>query len=126
MTFRDTLLSRPPPVSRLPLRLAEAGGPAAFVLDMRNTSEYIEGHVARSYNIPLNELRFRLYEPPRDIRIYIHCRSGFHSHLALRILKDNGFVYVVNATIAYIPSSPRAASPWNDRDEKGKGMAGSS
>jgi NADPH-dependent 2,4-dienoyl-CoA reductase/sulfur reductase-like enzyme/rhodanese-related sulfurtransferase len=81
---------------------AAAGGPPAFVLDVRNTGEYESGHVAGALNIPLDELRFRLDELPKDVRIHVHCRSGFRSHLALRILKGNGFDDVVNVTGAYM------------------------
>jgi len=84
------------------LTAAAAGGPPALVLDVRNTGEYEEGHIAGSLNIPLDELRFRLEEIPRNVRIHVHCRSGFRSHLALRILKGNGFDDVVNVTGAYM------------------------
>jgi NADPH-dependent 2,4-dienoyl-CoA reductase/sulfur reductase-like enzyme/rhodanese-related sulfurtransferase len=81
---------------------AAAGGAPAFVLDVRNTGEYEDGHVAGAVNIPLDELRFRLDELPRGVRIHVHCRSGYRSHLALRILKGNGFENVVNVTGAYM------------------------
>jgi NADPH-dependent 2,4-dienoyl-CoA reductase/sulfur reductase-like enzyme/rhodanese-related sulfurtransferase len=84
------------------LAAAKAGGPEVFVLDVRNRGEYEEGHVAGSCNIPLDELRFRLGELPRDVSVHVHCRTGYRSHLALRILKDNGFADVVNVTGAYM------------------------
>lgn len=84
------------------LASAATGGPAAFVLDVRNTGEYQEGHVRGAVNIPLDELRFRLDEVPRNVRIHVHCRSGFRSHLALRILKGNGYGDVLNVTGAYM------------------------
>jgi NADPH-dependent 2,4-dienoyl-CoA reductase/sulfur reductase-like enzyme/rhodanese-related sulfurtransferase len=81
---------------------AKAGGTAAFVLDVRNVNEYEEGHIAGSLNLPLDELRFRLDEVPRSVRIHIHCRSGFRAHLALRILNENGYEDVVNVTGGYM------------------------
>ena len=78
-----------------------SGGLAAFVLDVRNTAEYEEGHLATSVNIPLDELRFRLEEVPHNVKIHVHCLSGFRSHLALRILKENGYENVVNVTGSY-------------------------
>jgi NADPH-dependent 2,4-dienoyl-CoA reductase/sulfur reductase-like enzyme/rhodanese-related sulfurtransferase len=81
---------------------ARAGGPAALVLDVRNVNEYEEGHVSGSLNLPLDELRFRLDELPRGGRIHLHCRSGFRAHLALRILKENGYDEVVNVTGGYM------------------------
>jgi NADPH-dependent 2,4-dienoyl-CoA reductase/sulfur reductase-like enzyme/rhodanese-related sulfurtransferase len=84
------------------LAAAKSGGPPALVLDVRNVAEYEEGHVAVSLNLPLDELRFRLDEVPRDIRLHLHCRSGFRAHLALRILRENGYDDVVNVTGGYM------------------------
>ncbi|MGA2548497.1 MAG: FAD-dependent oxidoreductase [Rectinemataceae bacterium] len=84
------------------LAAAGSGGPPALVLDVRNVNEYEEGHIAGSLNLPLDELRFRLDEVPRNVRIHIHCRSGFRAHLALRILNENGYEAVVNVTGGYM------------------------
>ena len=84
------------------LAAAKAGGTPALVLDARNVNEYQEGHVAGSLNLPLDELRFRLDEVPKGIRVHLHCRSGFRSHLATRILMENGFDDVVNVTGGYL------------------------
>jgi rhodanese-related sulfurtransferase len=32
----------------------------------------------------------------------LHCKSGFRSHLALRILKENGWAEVKNLTGGYV------------------------
>jgi len=82
--------------------LAEAGGRPTVVLDVRNVREYEEGHLSGALNVPLDELRFRLDEVPRGARIHVHCRSGFRSHLALRILRQSGFDDVVNVTGGYL------------------------
>jgi NADPH-dependent 2,4-dienoyl-CoA reductase/sulfur reductase-like enzyme/rhodanese-related sulfurtransferase len=84
------------------LAAAKDGGAPILVLDVRNVNEYEEGHVSGSLNVPLDELRFRLEEVPKGRRIHLHCRSGFRSHLALRILKENGFENVVNVTGGYL------------------------
>ncbi len=81
---------------------AKDESPEALVVDVRNQAEYEEGHVSGSRNIPLDELRFRLDEVPKGRCIHLHCRSGFRSHLALRILKDNGYQDVVNVTGGYM------------------------
>jgi rhodanese-related sulfurtransferase len=79
-----------------------SGGAEAAVLDLRNLGEYEEGHLRGALNIPLDELRFRLGEVPRGKRLHLYCRSGFRAHLALRILKENGFEEVVNVTGGYL------------------------
>jgi NADPH-dependent 2,4-dienoyl-CoA reductase/sulfur reductase-like enzyme/rhodanese-related sulfurtransferase len=79
--------------------LASAGH---VLLDVRNLNEYETSHVRGALHIPLDELRFRLDEVPRDASIMVHCRSGFRSHLALRILKENGWKNARNITGGYV------------------------
>ena len=82
-----------------------AGGSAAgrpLLLDVRNLNEHEASHVRGALHVPVDELRFRLDEVPRDRPVIVHCRSGFRSHLALRILKENGWTDVRNLTGGYI------------------------
>ncbi|MCX7029548.1 MAG: FAD-dependent oxidoreductase [Spirochaetes bacterium] len=72
------------------------------VLDARNLNEFESGHLRGALNIPVDELRFRLGEVPRDRPLVVHCRSGFRSHLAVRILKENGWTDVRNLTGGWI------------------------
>ena len=80
-------------------------GPAAerpVVLDVRNLNEYDSSHIKGSLNIAVDELRFRLDEVPRGRPMVVHCKSGFRSHLALRILKENGWTDLRNLTGGYV------------------------
>ncbi len=77
---------------------AEAPEERPLVLDVRNLTEHEAAHIKGSLNIPVDELRFRMDEVPRGRPIVVHCRSGFRSHLALRILKENGWTDVRNLT----------------------------
>jgi NADPH-dependent 2,4-dienoyl-CoA reductase/sulfur reductase-like enzyme/rhodanese-related sulfurtransferase len=80
-------------------------GPAAdrpVVLDVRNLNEFEAGHLVGALNIPMDELRFRLDEVPRGRPIVVHCRSGFRSHLALRILKENRWTDVRNLSGSWV------------------------
>jgi NADPH-dependent 2,4-dienoyl-CoA reductase/sulfur reductase-like enzyme/rhodanese-related sulfurtransferase len=72
------------------------------VLDVRNLNEYEASHLRGALNIPVDELRFRLEDVPRDRPLVVHCRSGYRSHLASRILQQNGFEGVRNLTGGYI------------------------
>jgi rhodanese-related sulfurtransferase len=72
------------------------------VLDVRNLNEHENSHIRGALNIPVDELRFRLEEVPRDKPLVVHCRSGYRSHLALRILQQNGFARVRNLTGGYL------------------------
>jgi NADPH-dependent 2,4-dienoyl-CoA reductase/sulfur reductase-like enzyme/rhodanese-related sulfurtransferase len=69
-----------------------------IVLDVRTPAEWATGHVKDALHIPVDALRSRLGELPRDRRIVVHCRVGFRGHLALRILKESGFGDVANLT----------------------------
>jgi rhodanese-related sulfurtransferase len=73
----------------------------SIVLDVRNLGEYGKGHVVGSLNIPVDELRSRLSEVPRDKIVLVHCQVGFSGHLAVRILKENGYSSVFNITGGY-------------------------
>jgi NADPH-dependent 2,4-dienoyl-CoA reductase/sulfur reductase-like enzyme/rhodanese-related sulfurtransferase len=78
---------------------AELAGPKPpLVLDVRTPGEWGKGHLEGATHIPVDDLRARHGEFPRDRRIAVHCRVGFRGHLALRILKALGFADVVNVT----------------------------
>ena len=63
----------------------------AFILDVRNRSEYASGHIDGALNIPLNDLRTRLHELPAEREIWVYCASGQRSYYATRILRLNQF-----------------------------------
>ncbi|MBW1697828.1 MAG: FAD-dependent oxidoreductase [Deltaproteobacteria bacterium] len=66
-------------------------GSGAFILDVRDLKEYERDHVEGAVNIPLNSLRERMGELPRDQDIFVYCLVGIRSYLAARILRQNGF-----------------------------------
>ena len=63
---------------------------SVFLLDTRTPFEVMQGKIDGFVNIPLDELRGRLDEIPKDRPIYVHCHSGLRSYLACRILTGNG------------------------------------
>ena len=63
----------------------------AFILDVSSPSEYENQSIPNAINIPLDELRNRLDELPRDKEITIYCFSGQRSYFAYRMLSLNGF-----------------------------------
>ena len=89
----------------------EAAAPRPVLLDVRNLNEYETAHVRGALHIPLDELRFRLDEVPRDASILVHCRSGFRSHLALRILMENGWKNVRNITGGFVAMTAAGGFP---------------
>jgi sulfur dioxygenase len=68
------------------------------ILDVRTRVETGEENakVAGAQLIPIDELRDRLSEVPRDLPVMTICRSGKRSVLAFSILKDAGWKEVAN------------------------------
>ena len=66
------------------------------VLDVRKSTEYAGGHLAKSMNIPLNELSKRQTELNDGERFYVHCGSGYRSTIATSLLKARGVDELVN------------------------------
>ena len=64
---------------------------SVFLLDTRTPFEVMQGKIDGFVNIPLDELRQRLDEIPKDKPVYVHCHSGLRSYLACRILIGNGY-----------------------------------
>lgn len=62
-----------------------------FILDARLPEEGTLGSLPNSHNIPMQQLRQRLGELPRDRKILVYCASGQRSYFAVRVLRQNGF-----------------------------------
>jgi NADPH-dependent 2,4-dienoyl-CoA reductase/sulfur reductase-like enzyme/rhodanese-related sulfurtransferase len=73
---------------------------ATLLLDVRRPDERAQGFIPGSSHIPLDELRRRLSELPRDREIIAYCQSGQRSYIAARILSHHGF-RVRNLTGSY-------------------------
>ncbi|MGQ9406075.1 MBL fold metallo-hydrolase [Mycolicibacterium gilvum] len=61
---------------------------APAVLDVRQSGEFADGHIAGAVNIPLHELSRRLDEVP-DGEVWVHCASGYRSSIAASMI-DRG------------------------------------
>jgi rhodanese-related sulfurtransferase len=68
----------------------------ALLLDVREPSEFKDGHVEGALNIPLPQLRARLGELPGGREIWVYCAAGQRSYYALRILRQHGYSCVRN------------------------------
>ena len=71
-------------------------GEGAFILDVREPSEWVEFHIPGSTLIPLGELPNRLSEIPAGKQIVVVCRSGNRSATGRDILLQAGFVEVTS------------------------------
>ena len=62
-----------------------------LLLDVRMPLEYATGHAPDAINIPVDELRERLGELPKDRHILAYCQVGQRGYIATRILMQKGF-----------------------------------
>ncbi|MGE5454084.1 MAG: FAD-dependent oxidoreductase [Methylocystaceae bacterium] len=63
----------------------------ALLLDARTRGEFERGAVPGAVNIPVDDLRQRMDELPKDREIMVYCGVGLRSYIANRILCQNGF-----------------------------------
>lgn len=63
----------------------------AFFLDIRESFEQAAGLLPNTSSIPLNELRQRIDELPKDQTIYVYCQVGQRGYNAARVLMSHGF-----------------------------------
>lgn len=64
---------------------------SSFFLDVREDFELATGSIKNSVQIPLNQLREKLGELPKDKVIYVYCQVGARGYNAARILMQAGF-----------------------------------
>jgi len=91
-----------------------------FILDVREKEETALGMIPNAVHIPLNELRKRLKDVPKDKKTAVYCRVGLRGYLACRILAQNGFNNVYNVSGGYITYSAITGKQGNENifDEK--------
>ena len=67
-----------------------------FLLDVRTPDEFSLGSLPGAINIPLDEIRDRMDEIPKDKPVYVFCAVGLRGYLAYRILVQHGYDKVRN------------------------------
>lgn len=72
-----------------------------FLLDVRTEDEYALGAIPGVVNIPVDDLRDRLDEIPRNKPVYVYCAVGLRGYLAFRILIQSGFSDIRNLSGGY-------------------------
>lgn len=77
----------------------------AYIVDVRERMEFENGHIKGAINIPLSELRERTNEIPKDIPVYLHCRTGQRSYNAVLALQNLGYDNLYNITGSFLALS---------------------
>lgn len=69
----------------------------AVLLDVRSASEYQQGHIPGSINIPLDSIQQVMKKyPKKETPLFVHCLSGGRSGRAVSFLKHEGYTNVKN------------------------------
>ena len=79
--------------------LVESG---AYIVDVREENEFANGHLNGAHNIPLSQLEERMNEIPKDVPVYLHCRSSQRSYYAVCRLQGNGYTNVANISGSFL------------------------
>ncbi len=79
--------------------LVESG---AYIIDVREVRELANGQLRNAVNIPLSELRERMHEIPKDVPVYVHCRSAQRSYNAVMALQNSGYTNVFNVSGSFL------------------------
>ena len=83
-------------------RVRELVESKACIIDVREKPEFDAGHLITAKNIPLSELRERMDEIPKDVPVYLHCRSSQRSYNAVMALQHKGYDNVYNISGSYL------------------------
>ena len=62
-----------------------------LLLDVRTPGEVEAGTIGGAINIPVDQLRYRLSELPKNKELMVFCQVGLRGYVACRILSQNGF-----------------------------------
>jgi rhodanese-related sulfurtransferase len=68
----------------------------AFILDVREPSEWVQFHIPGATLIPLGDLPNRLSEVPKDRQVVVVCRTGHRSAQGRDILLKAGYTKVTS------------------------------
>jgi rhodanese-related sulfurtransferase len=101
MVAANTRRGESPSLTPLQLQQEMASENPPLLIDVRTAFEYRAGHLKGAINIPLESLRERLEEIPRDKPVVTQCNVGYRSYISQQILLQNGFSHVRNLSGGY-------------------------
>lgn len=71
--------------------------PNAKLIDVRGADEFAEGHIDEAINIPLDQIdRISEEVSDKETPLFVYCRSGRRSDMAVEQLKDFGYTNAQN------------------------------
>ena len=76
------------------------------IIDVRDEEERKAKFIPGSLHIPVNDLRGKLSELPKDKEIVVYCEIGLRGYVAYRILAQHGFTKVRNLCGGWVTYYP--------------------
>lgn len=67
-----------------------------ILIDVREAGEFYTGHIPGAINIPMSQLKNKVFEIPKDKNVYLYCRSGMRSKQAAGILSKQGYTQMAH------------------------------
>lgn len=94
----------------------------AVLIDVRTKDEFDTGHIANAINVPVDDIRDRLNDIPKDKEILIYCGVGLRGYIASRILQGHGYNKIKNLsggirTYNVANAKVKPPVPFNDKDQ---------
>lgn len=72
-----------------------------LLIDVRTPEEFAKGSIPNAINIPVDDIRSRIAEIPKNTPIRIYCQAGLRGYLAQRILLQHSYEDVLNLSGGY-------------------------
>ncbi len=94
LTAKPKVASLPPEITVA--QASQKRDQGAFILDVREPSEWTQFHIPGATLIPLGQLPNRLSEVPKDREVIVVCRTGHRSAQGRDILTQAGFTNVTS------------------------------
>lgn len=85
------LLTSTPRITAKELESMRSQQSAVLIVDVRSESEWNSSHIDGSLNMPLNQVRERAAELPKDRQLVVHCAGGYRSAIAVSLLEQAGY-----------------------------------
>lgn len=69
-----------------------------MLIDVRSSVQFLNGHINKAINIPMEAIRNNLDAIPHDKRVILYCNRGYRAYLTSCILNNRGFdnIYVLS------------------------------
>ncbi|NMA73825.1 MAG: FAD-dependent oxidoreductase [Bacteroidales bacterium] len=81
--------------------LKQAAVEDLFIIDVRSLARFETEHIKGAHHIPVEKLRDRLRDIPKDKKVVLYCDVGYNAYLGTQILRNNGYDKVYNLSGGY-------------------------